>query len=61
VRAARDRQRMEATLEALRRDAGEGRNLVPAILECVRAEASLGEISNTLRRIYGEHRDHQAG
>ena len=30
---------------------------MPAILDCVRAEVTLGEISDTLREIYGEHRD----
>ncbi len=36
-------------------------NLMPAILDCVRAEVTLGEISNALREIYGEHRDEQMG
>jgi len=57
VRAARDAANVQTTLRELRRGAVEDRNLMPAILECVRAEASLGEISNTLREIYGEHRD----
>ena len=35
--------------------------LMPAILDCVRAEVTLGEISNALREIYGEHRDAPAG
>ncbi len=33
---------------------------MPAILDCVRAEVTLGEISNALREIYGEHRDSPA-
>jgi methylmalonyl-CoA mutase N-terminal domain/subunit len=61
VRAGRDAARASASVDALRRDAVEDRNLVPAILECVRAEVSLGEMSNALREIYGEHRDDQVG
>ena len=61
VRAGRDAARAEATLDALRRDAIEDANLMPAILDCVRAEVTLGEISNALREIYGEHRDSLAG
>ncbi|HVR28852.1 MAG TPA: methylmalonyl-CoA mutase family protein [Thermoanaerobaculia bacterium] len=57
VRAGRDAGRAAATLAALDRDAVEDKNLMPAILDCVRTEVSLGEISNALRAIYGEHRD----
>ncbi len=30
---------------------------MPPILDCVRADATLGEIADTLREVYGEHRD----
>ena len=30
---------------------------MPAILACVRAEATLGEIADTLREVFGEHRE----
>jgi methylmalonyl-CoA mutase N-terminal domain/subunit len=30
---------------------------MPAILDCVRAEATLGEIADTLRSVFGEHRE----
>ena len=29
----------------------------PAILDCVRAEVTLGEISDALRQVYGEYRE----
>ena len=35
--------------------AGEDRNLVPTILDCVRAELTLGEIASELRAVYGEY------
>ena len=30
---------------------------MPSILECVRAESTLGEIADTLRGVFGEHTD----
>jgi methylmalonyl-CoA mutase N-terminal domain/subunit len=30
---------------------------MPAILDCVRAEATLGEIADTLRGVYGEYEE----
>ena len=30
---------------------------MPAILDCVRAEVTLGEIADALREVFGEHRD----
>jgi methylmalonyl-CoA mutase N-terminal domain/subunit len=32
-------------------------NLMPRILECVEAYATVGEISNTLRHVWGEYRE----
>ena len=55
VRAARDATRHAATLVAIETAArGEG-NLVPLILEAVKAMATVGEISNVLRGVWGEH------
>jgi methylmalonyl-CoA mutase N-terminal domain/subunit len=30
-------------------------NLVPSIVDAVEAKATVGEISNTLRKVFGEH------
>jgi methylmalonyl-CoA mutase N-terminal domain/subunit len=57
LRAARDGARTAAAREELRRAAAEGKNAMPAILDCVRAEATLGEIADTLRSVFGEHRE----
>jgi methylmalonyl-CoA mutase N-terminal domain/subunit len=56
-RAARDRRRVEASLSALERAAREDRNLLPPILDAVRAEATLGEVADTLRAVFGEHHE----
>ncbi|HYN19596.1 MAG TPA: methylmalonyl-CoA mutase family protein, partial [Thermoanaerobaculia bacterium] len=57
LRARRDSGPAEASLRALETAAGEDRNLMPPILECVRAEVTLGEIADTLRKVYGEYRE----
>jgi methylmalonyl-CoA mutase N-terminal domain/subunit len=57
LRARRDTERAEAVLQTLESAAGEDRNLMPPILDCVRAEVTLGEIADTLRRVYGEFQE----
>jgi methylmalonyl-CoA mutase N-terminal domain/subunit len=57
LRAGRDPARVEAALAALEGAAREDRNTMPAILDGVRAEATLGEIADTLRRVFGEHHE----
>ena len=57
LRAARDAARVSTTREALRRAAETTENLMPPILDCVRADATLGEIADTLRGVFGEHTD----
>jgi len=57
VRAERDG---DAATAALRRLADEARgtaNLMPAITECVKAYATLGEINRALKDVFGEHRE----
>ena len=60
VRAVRERRDAKATTAALNKleqGAGTDENLLPRILECVEAYATVGEISNTLRRVWGEYRE----
>ncbi|MGH2951667.1 MAG: methylmalonyl-CoA mutase family protein, partial [Solirubrobacterales bacterium] len=57
VRAARDPDRVAATLAALERDAAGKANLMPAILEAARARASEGEIVAALQRVFGSYRE----
>ncbi|MEO8189829.1 MAG: methylmalonyl-CoA mutase family protein [Acidobacteriota bacterium] len=54
-RARRDGASAAASLTALERDAGEDRNLMPAILTAVTAGATLGEVVARLKSVYGEH------
>ena len=55
VRASRDGARVREALAALEAAARGTENLVPRILDAVRAYASIGEICGVLRRVFGEH------
>jgi methylmalonyl-CoA mutase N-terminal domain/subunit len=55
TRAMRDASAVEGALARLRGDAAAGVNVVPATLEAVRAYATVGEISDAMREVWGEH------
>jgi methylmalonyl-CoA mutase N-terminal domain/subunit len=55
-RARRDSTKAEKALDDVARVAKSDSNLMPAILAAVEAEATLGEISDRLRSVFGEHR-----
>jgi methylmalonyl-CoA mutase N-terminal domain/subunit len=57
VRASRDHGAWRAALDKVQRCAQDGSNMVPAIIDAVRAGATVGEISDTLRAVFGEHRE----
>jgi methylmalonyl-CoA mutase N-terminal domain/subunit len=54
-RAARDRARVEAALAALRGAAATGDNLIPLLVDAARVEATLGEMSEALKQVWGEY------
>jgi methylmalonyl-CoA mutase N-terminal domain/subunit len=56
VRVERDGRRVQMALSALREGAGGSENLLPLILEAVRAYATIGEICDTLRASFGIYR-----
>jgi len=56
-RAARDEATVSAAVAHLVDVAGTSENMVPAMLEAVRAEATLGEICNALRDVWGIYRE----
>ncbi|HSK63386.1 MAG TPA: methylmalonyl-CoA mutase family protein [Pyrinomonadaceae bacterium] len=57
LRERRDAESVTSALKKLEQAAGTTENLLPRILECVEAYATVGEISNTLRRVWGEYRE----
>jgi methylmalonyl-CoA mutase, N-terminal domain len=56
-RAARDQDRTDRALADFETAAGGSDNLMPPILDAVRAQATLGEIADRLRRVWGEYRE----
>jgi methylmalonyl-CoA mutase N-terminal domain/subunit len=57
LRAKRDSTRTQSALSELQRRAATTENLLPAILAAVEAHATVGEISDTLRRVFGEYQE----
>jgi methylmalonyl-CoA mutase N-terminal domain/subunit len=57
VRASRDSGEWHSALGAVAQAARDGSNLVPPIVRAVEARATIGEISDTLRGVFGEHKE----
>jgi methylmalonyl-CoA mutase, N-terminal domain len=57
LRERRDNKRVEQALSALARGAEGSENLMPLIIEAVESYATLGEISDTMRRVFGEQHE----
>jgi methylmalonyl-CoA mutase N-terminal domain/subunit len=57
VKRNRDSAKVSATLEKLDKVATGTENTMPAILECVEAYATIGEICDVLRRVFGEQKE----
>ncbi len=57
LRAKRDNSKTTAALAELARRAATTENLVPAILTSVEAYATVGEISDALRKVFGEYQE----
>jgi methylmalonyl-coA mutase N-terminal domain len=59
VKATRDNAKVAEELAKLEKAAAdESVNLMPVILDCVRAYCSLGEICGVLRKVFGEYKPH---
>jgi len=57
VRTARDRGEWQSAMEGVKTAASGDTNLVPAIVRAVEARATVGEISDAMRSIFGEHEE----
>jgi len=55
IRRRRDSRRVEAALAALEAGAATGANTMPLLLDAVRAYATLGEMCDSLRKVWGEY------
>jgi methylmalonyl-CoA mutase, N-terminal domain len=57
LRTRRDAGAWQAGLRAVEEAARSGANLMPRILAAVEASATVGEISDSMRRVFGEYRE----
>jgi methylmalonyl-CoA mutase N-terminal domain/subunit len=57
LRAKRDAALVKSALAELQRRAATSENLLPAILAAVEAYSTVGEISDALRRVFGEYQE----
>ena len=57
LRERRDNEKTENLLAKLEESAKTDENLLPKILDCVENYVTVGEISNRLRKIWGEYRE----
>jgi methylmalonyl-CoA mutase N-terminal domain/subunit len=60
VRETRDAAAYATAIAAVEAAARDGTNLMPLVIAAVEARATLGEISDAMRRVFGEHREHDA-
>lgn len=56
LRQRRDQPKADQALKLLEQKAIDGENIMPAVLEAVEKDCTLGEIADCLRKIYGEYR-----
>ena len=57
MKETRNRRKVEETLGKLESSAEKDENLMPTIIEAVKAYATLGEICSVLRKVYGEYKE----
>ena len=56
LRDERDNNRSEKLLSNLKAAAEGTQNLMPLLVDCVEGDCTLGEITDALRKIWGEYR-----
>jgi methylmalonyl-CoA mutase N-terminal domain/subunit len=57
LKAKRDKAKVDQALSRLKEVAGGSENAIPSILECVEAYATLGEVCDVLRGVFGEQEE----
>ena len=58
IKNERDNDEVDKKLKALKKAAEGNENLIPFIIEAVKSYASIGEISDVLRKVFGEYKEH---
>ncbi len=57
VRQGRNQQKVKQSLDKLFAEADKDKNLMPTIIEALKAYVTIGEITDVLRSVYGEYRE----
>ena len=57
IRKERNQQEVDKALKNLENAANGNNNLIPFIIDAVKAYASVGEICNTMRKVFGEYKE----
>lgn len=57
VKRERDNEKVNRTLDKLHDEAEKDKNLMPTIIEAVKAYTTLGEICDVFRNVYGEYKE----
>ena len=57
LRARRDQQKSAAAIQAIDEAARSGENLMPRIIHAVESYCTVGEISDSLRKVFGEYKE----
>jgi methylmalonyl-CoA mutase, N-terminal domain len=57
LKSSRDNEKVKAALNKLENCAETNKNLMPVIIDCVESYATLGEISDTLRNVFGTYHE----
>jgi methylmalonyl-CoA mutase N-terminal domain/subunit len=57
VKAERSADRVRETLDAVERACRDGSNVMPPIIEAVKAYATLGEVCDVFRKVWGQYRE----
>ena len=57
MKKKRNEAKVQKELKLLRKTASSKQNIMPSILNCVKCYATLGEICDELRSVFGEYRE----
>ncbi len=57
LKRTRDNKAVKDTLNALEKAASEKKNVMPYLVNCCKAYATVGEMANVFRQVFGEHKE----
>ncbi len=57
LKRTRDNKAVKDTLKALEKAASEKKNVMPYLVDCCKAYATVGEMANVFRQVFGEHKE----